>query len=85
MIPTRSCAQAGWPLERVLFALAGTMTLLSALLAGVVSPWFLLLTAFVGVNQWLYVLVGACPASLVLRRAFGLRSTVYAGKAAARR
>lgn len=57
-----------WPLERVLFALAGTMTLLSALLAAVVSPWFLLLTAFVGINQWLYVTLGACPASLVLRR-----------------
>ena len=63
-----SCRNAGWPLERVLFALAGTMTLLSALLAAVVSPWFLLLTAFVGVNQWAYVLLGACPASLVLRR-----------------
>jgi len=61
-----------WPLERVLFALAGTMTLLSALLAATVSPWFLLLTAFVGVNQWAYVTVGACPASLVLQRAFGV-------------
>ena len=66
-----------WALERVLFALAGTMTLLSAALAALVSPWFLLLTAFVGVNQWLYVLFGACPASLVLRRAFSLRSVIY--------
>lgn len=76
---TAACAteSRGWPLERVLFALAGTMTLLSALLAVAVSPWFLLLTAFVGVNQWLYVAVGACPASLLLRRAFGLRSVVY--------
>jgi hypothetical protein len=57
-----------WPLERVLFALAGTMTLASALLAAVVSPWFLLLTAFVGVNQWLYVTTRACPASIVLKR-----------------
>ena len=48
----------------MLFALAGTVTLLSAALAALVSPWFLLLTAFVGVNQWLYVVVGACPASL---------------------
>jgi hypothetical protein len=64
-----------WPLERVLFAMAGTMTLLSAALAAVLSPWFLLLTAFVGVNQWLYVLVGACPASIVLKRRFGLRSS----------
>jgi hypothetical protein len=66
-----------WPLERVLFALAGTMTLLSAALAAAVSPWFLLLTAFVGVNQWLYVVVGACPASIVLRRTLHLRSVVY--------
>jgi hypothetical protein len=72
------CARgAGWPLERVLFALAGTVTLLSALLAAVVSPWFLLLTAFVGVNQWLYVGLGACPASFVLARVLRLRSVVY--------
>jgi hypothetical protein len=66
-----------WPLERVLFALAGTVTLLSALLAATVSTWFLLLTAFVGVNQWLYVLVGNCPASIALRRACSLRSSIY--------
>jgi hypothetical protein len=66
-----------WPLERVLFALAGTMTLLSAALAALLSSWFLLLTAFVGVNQWVYVLVGACPASVVLRRACRLRSAIY--------
>ena len=74
---TRACwaGGRGWPLERVLFALAGTVTLVSAALAALVSPWFLLLTAFVGVNQWLYVIVGACPASIVLARAFGLRPT----------
>ena len=67
-----SCATAGWPLERVLFAMAGTVTLVSALLAATVTPWLLLLTAFVGVSQWLYVLTGSCPASFVLERAFGL-------------
>ncbi len=55
-------------LQRVLFALAGTMTLLSAALAAFVSPWFLLLAVFTGLNQWLFVLTGACPASLVLSR-----------------
>jgi len=60
-----------WPLERVLFALAGTMTLVSVLLVATVSAWFLVLTAFVGVNQWIYVASGNCPASLVLRR-FGI-------------
>ena len=63
--------QPGWPLERILFALAGTMTLLAAFLAALVSPWFLLLAAFVGVNQWVYVAFGACPASLLLARATG--------------
>lgn len=67
-------AQNSWPLERVLFALAATMTLLSALLAATVSPWFLLLTTFVGINQWLYVVFGNCPASLVLGR-FGISRT----------
>jgi hypothetical protein len=66
-----------WPLERVLFALAGTVTLTSAALAATVSKWFLVLTAFVGINQWLYVVVGACPASVVLRRTCGLRSATY--------
>jgi hypothetical protein len=71
---SRTCATTGWPLERALFAMAGTVTLLSAALAAAVSPWFLLLTAFVGVNQWLFVVAGACPVSLVLTRVFGLRS-----------
>jgi hypothetical protein len=57
-----------WPLERVLFALAGSMTLLSVLFALLAGPWFLLLAAFVGVNQWLFVVVGGCPASLLLER-----------------
>jgi hypothetical protein len=61
-----------WPLERVLFALAGSMTLLSVILIAVFSPWFLILTAFVGFNQWAYVAFGACPASLVLKR-FGVK------------
>ncbi len=60
------CAKLSLP--RALFALAGTMTLLAAALAAFVSPWFLLLAVFVGLNQWLFVVAGACPASLVLSR-----------------
>src|SRR5207342_3208655 len=55
-------------LERVLFGLAGSVVLIGAALSALVSPWFLLLIAFVGVNQWAYVLAGDCPASLILRR-----------------
>jgi len=72
--PRVSMRSTSWPLERVLFALAGSMALLSALLAATVSPWFLLLTAFVGINQWLFVRFGNCPASLVLGR-FGMSRT----------
>ncbi len=77
--PEASCSRRDgtWPLERVLFAMAGTMTLISVALVALVSPWFLILTALVGVNQWLYVAFGACPASFVLSRAFGLRSAIY--------
>ncbi len=73
----RCAPSTRWPLERVLFAMAGSVTLVSAVLAAAVSPWFLLLTGFVGVNQWLYVGLGACPVSLVLKRACGLRSSLY--------
>ncbi len=65
---TPAHAAGHWPLERILFAMAGTMTLVSAALAALVSPWFLLLTALVGINQWLYVTVRGCPASVVLQR-----------------
>ena len=62
---------SAWPLERILFALAGSVTLAAALLSALASPWFLLLAVFVGVNQWLYVVAGGCPASIVLQR-FGI-------------
>lgn len=65
-----------WPLERALFAIAGTVVLIGVALSALVSPWFLLLVAFVGVNQWLYVLAGDCPMSLLLTRVFGLRKLV---------
>ena len=70
----RAARQRSWPLERVLFLMAGTMTGLSAVLAAVVSPWFLLLTGFVAVNQLAFVALGNCPSSWALRRYLGFRS-----------
>lgn len=67
-----------WPLERVLFTLAGFMVLLSTLLALLVSPWFMALTAFVGLNQLAYAALGACPSSLVIAKVFGVRPGVNA-------
>jgi hypothetical protein len=70
----RSSGGTAWPLERVLFLMAGTMTGISALLSAIVSPWFLLLTGFVAVNQLAFVTFGNCPSSWLLRRYAGLRS-----------
>jgi len=57
-----------WPLERVLFAVAGGVTLLGTLLAARVSPWFLIVPGFVALNQLAFVMVGDCGMSLVLKR-----------------
>jgi hypothetical protein len=67
---TDTCPTA-WPTTRVLFLLAGAMTLLSVVLAATWTTWALLLTAFVGVNQLVFVIVGACPASVVIDRVRG--------------
>lgn len=59
----------GMNLDRAVLALAGTITLVSALLAALVSPWWLLLTAFVGLNLLQSSLTGFCPAALVFKKA----------------
>lgn len=58
----------GWTVDRVVPLLGGTMVLLSAALAAGLSPWWLLLTGFVGANLILYAAAGWCPASLLLTR-----------------
>lgn len=66
---TTVCAPAStWPLQRVLFLLAGTVSLTGLSLGVLVSPWFLLLPTMVGLNQLLMVAVGWCPMSLLLTR-----------------
>lgn len=70
-----------WPLERILFALAGSVLLLSIALTLLVSEWFLLLTAFVALNQLLFASLGACGASLLITRTTGVRSACKIGEA----
>lgn len=48
--------------------LAGTFTLLGTALAAFVSPWWLLLPAFVGANLIQSAFSGFCPPTLVLRK-----------------
>lgn len=60
-------------LDRAILAFAGSMILLSLLFTWLVSPWFWLLTAFVGANLLQSAFTGFCPAAIVLAR-LGLRS-----------
>ena len=62
-----------WYLERITWLLAGCMSLLSALLAWLVSPWWLILAALVGVNLIVFALSGYCVMAGVLH-AFGVCS-----------
>ncbi|MDN4172009.1 DUF2892 domain-containing protein [Nocardioides sp. SOB77] len=56
-------------LDRAILLLAGTLVVLSSLLTLVVSPWWVLLAAFVGLNLAQSSLTGFCPAAVLLRRA----------------
>lgn len=55
-------------LDRAVLALAGGMVLLSVLLTALLSPWWLLLTVFVGLNLLQSSITGFCPAAVVFRR-----------------
>ena len=55
-------------LDRAVMAFAGVMVLASVLLVHFVSPWWLLLTAFVGLNLLQASFTGFCPAAIVFRK-----------------
>jgi len=49
-------------------ALAGSIVLLSVLLAHFVSPWWLLLTCFAGLNLLQSAFTGFCPPTIILTK-----------------
>lgn len=55
-------------IDRAMLAFAGGMILLSVVLTQFVSPWFWLLTAFVGVNLLQAAFTGFCPAATLMAR-----------------
>lgn len=59
--------------DRIVLAFAGSMVLLSVALAHFVSPWWLLLTVFVGANLLQSAFTGFCPLALLLRK-LGVKS-----------
>lgn len=59
-------------LDRVIFAFAGFMILLSVALAIYVSPYWHLLTVFVGLNLLQSAFTSFCPAAIILKK-FGIK------------
>lgn len=55
-------------IDRAVLALAGTLVLVGTVLAAFVSPWWLLLTAFVGLNLLQSSMTRVCPAASLLAR-----------------
>nr|WP_321270041.1 DUF2892 domain-containing protein [uncultured Tolumonas sp.] len=54
--------------DKAVRALAGTMVLLSVALTYWLTPWFVLLTIFVGANLLQSTFTGFCPAESVFRK-----------------
>jgi hypothetical protein len=59
--------------DRAVFTLAGTMILASLALGTLVSPYWLLLAAFVGANMLQAAFTGFCPAAMIFRK-LGLKA-----------
>ncbi len=57
-------------LELSIRLLAGTLVLTSLLLAWLVSPWWLILAAFVGVNLVQSSFTRFCPAEMIIAKLF---------------
>ncbi|MDR7091009.1 MULTISPECIES: DUF2892 domain-containing protein [Cellvibrio] len=60
--------------ERALTAFAGLMVLLSVALTQWVHPGFIWFTVFIGANLFQQSFTGFCPATLVMRKVFNLKS-----------
>ncbi len=55
-------------MEMLIRRLAGSLVLLSVALTWLVSPWWMLLTVFVGANLLQSSYTGFCPAEIILKR-----------------
>jgi len=55
-------------IDRVVFAVAGAMILVSLLLGHYVSPYWFWFTAFVGANLLQSAFTGLCPLALILKK-----------------
>ena len=59
--------------DRAVMVFAGVMILASVLLTVYVNSWWLLFTAFIGLNMLQAAFTGFCPAAMIFRR-LGLKA-----------
>lgn len=64
-------------LDKAVMAFAGSVVLASLALSHFVSPWWLLLTAFAGVNMIQASFTGFCPAAIVFKLLGVKRGTAF--------
>jgi len=55
-------------IDRIVMAFAGAMILASLALSFILSPWWLLLAGFVGLNLFQAAFTGFCPLALALKK-----------------
>jgi hypothetical protein len=55
-------------IDRMVFAFAGCFVLIGVVLSWLVSPWWLLVPAFVGANMLQAAFSGFCPLARILKR-----------------
>jgi hypothetical protein len=55
-------------IDSAVFVFAGLMVLISVVLTQVVSPWFGLLSVFIGLNLLQAGITGLCPAAWLFRK-----------------
>ena len=69
--------------DRAVLTFAGSVVLISLALAWLVSPYWLLLTAFVGLNLIQAAFTRFCPAAMVFRK-LGLKAGAAFGSPSAK-
>jgi hypothetical protein len=60
-------------IDKAVLAFAGLVVLAGLVLAQIYSPWWLLLSAFAGLNMFQAAFTGFCPAAIVFRK-LGLKA-----------
>jgi hypothetical protein len=67
-------------LDRMMFAFAGAMVLISVLLTQFVSPYFMWFTVFIGANLLQSAFTGWCPAAMIFAKLGFKTGCAFEGK-----